>query len=61
MEDNMNDLKCILTRVLEYREKSTLESRINVGPTFINFGLFSWPYGLIKGPTFIKSWKNLKK
>ena len=28
---------------------------------FINLGLFSRPYGLIKGPTFIKFWKILKK
>jgi hypothetical protein len=26
----------------------TLESGINVGPTFINFGSFSRPYGLIR-------------
>ena len=26
---------------------------MNVGPTFINFGFFSMPYGLIKGPTNI--------
>ena len=32
----------------------TLYSGINVGPTLINFGLFSRPYNLIKGPTFIK-------
>ena len=29
---------------------------INVGPTFIDFGFFSRPYSLIKGPTFIKFW-----
>ena len=34
----------------------TLQSGINVGPTFINFGFFSRPYSLIKGPTFIKFW-----
>ena len=27
---------------------------INIGPTFINFGGFSRPYSLIKGPTLIK-------
>ena len=27
-----------------------------VGPAFINFGILSWPYGLIKGPTFINFW-----
>ena len=26
----------------------TLASRIDVGPTFINFGFFSRPYGLIR-------------
>ena len=36
--------------------KSTLQSGINVGPTLINFGFFSRPYNLIKGPTFIKFW-----
>ena len=36
--------------------KCTLQSGINVGPTFINFGIFSKPYSLIKGPTFIKFW-----
>ena len=35
---------------------NTLESGINIGPTFINFGFFSRPYSLIKGPTFIKFW-----
>ena len=39
--------KCILT----------LASGIDVGPTFINFGLFARPYRLIKSPTFIKFWK----
>ena len=34
----------------------SLDSGINVGPTFINFGFFSRPYSLIKGPTFIKFW-----
>ena len=27
---------------------NTLASRIDVGPTFINFGFFSRPYGLIR-------------
>ena len=31
----------------------TLQSGINIGPTFINFGFFSRHYGLIIGPTFI--------
>ena len=34
----------------------TLQSGINVGPTFINFEFFSRPYSLIKDPTFIKFW-----
>ena len=29
---------------------NTLDSEINVGPMFINFGIFSRPYGLIKRP-----------
>ena len=36
--------------------RSTLQSGINVGPTFINFGFYSRPYSLIKGPTFIRFW-----
>ena len=39
----------------------TLQSGINVGPTFINFGFFSKPYSLIKGPTLIKFWKKSEK
>ena len=34
----------------------TLDSGIDIGPTFIIFGFFSKPYGLIKGPTFIDLW-----
>ena len=34
----------------------TLNSGIDVGPSFINFGFFSKPYGLIKCPTFIDLW-----
>ena len=34
----------------------TLQSGINVGPTFIDFVYFSRPYSLIKCPTFIKFW-----
>ena len=34
----------------------SLQSGINVGPTFINLRLFSRPYSLIKCPTFIKFW-----
>ena len=33
-----------------YSITPTLDSRINVGPTFINFGFFSRPYCLIKRP-----------
>ena len=33
---------------------NTLESGINIGPTFINFGFISRPYSLIKGSTLIK-------
>ena len=36
--------------------RSTLQSGINIGPTFINFGFYSRPYSLIKGPTFIRFW-----
>ena len=36
-----------------YLWEYTLDSGIDVGPRFINFGFFSWPYGLIKSPTFI--------
>ena len=39
----------------------TLDSGIDVGPTFINFGFLFWPNSLIKGPMFIKFWKILKK
>ena len=38
----------------------TLQSGINVGPTFIDFGFFSRPYSIIKGPTFIKFWNFYK-
>ena len=38
-------------------QKNTLQSVINVRPTFIN----SRSYSLIKGLTFIKIWKTLKK
>ena len=34
----------------------SVDSGIVLGHTFINFGLFSRPYSLIKGPTFIKFW-----
>ena len=34
----------------------TLDSGVDVGPTFISLEFFSMPYGLIKGPTFIKFW-----
>ena len=30
------------------REALTVDSGIDVGPTFINFGLFSRPYGLFR-------------
>ena len=30
------------------KKTDTLESGIDVGPTFINFGFFSRPYGLIR-------------
>ena len=33
---------------------------VRIGPTIINFGFFSRPYNLIKGPTFIKFWKTLQ-
>ena len=34
----------------------TLDTGIDVGPTFIDFGFFFRPYGLIKGPMFIIFW-----
>jgi hypothetical protein len=37
---------------------STLVSGIIVGPRLINFGFFSRPYSLSKGPTFIEVWKE---
>ena len=39
----------------------TLDSALNVGPTFTNFGFLSRPYGLIRGPTFINFWKIFEK
>ena len=30
------------------QDRFTLESGIDIGPTFINFGFFSRPYGLIR-------------
>ena len=39
---------------------STLASGIDVGPMFINFGTFSRPYSLIKGPTLINFLKMFR-
>ena len=39
---NLNGLKKFL------QKHSTLDSEIDVGPKFINFGFFSRPYGLIR-------------
>ena len=33
-----------------------LDSGIDLSPTFINFGFFSRPYGVIKSPMFINYW-----
>ena len=41
--------------------RDTLQSGINVGPKVINFGTFSRPYSLIKGPMFIELKKKLEK
>ena len=40
----------MLTSITSGKKKNltTLESLIDVGPTLINFGLFSRPYGLIR-------------
>ena len=46
-----------LVITLVRHSSGTLESGIDIGPTVINLALFSRPYGLIKGPTFINFWK----
>ena len=47
-------LNCPTCQLLFIMNIATLQSEINVGPTFINFGFFSSPHVLIKDPTFIK-------
>ena len=39
---------------MQFLQYTTLESGINVGPTFINFEMFFMPFSRIKGPTLIK-------